>query len=225
MKNSFLGFLFLLISISSLAQNKAWYYVAGLSTASAILYADFAKKEQQKYYQKNLIGFHSYADDFLQYSPALFNVGLHLAGLQDTQRPKDLVALFVIGTGTYTVITQGLKYAVNETRPNGTDHSFPSGHTATAFFGARMLDRSFGKKYPAIAIGGYALATATGALRIANNKHWASDVAMGAAIGIASAEVAYWVYPKLKKSLDKTSLTWEPMVAPNFYAARVSYAF
>jgi membrane-associated phospholipid phosphatase len=225
MKNSFLGFLFLLISISSLAQNKAWYYVAGLSTASAILYTDFAKNEQQKYYQNNLIGFHSSADDFLQYSPALFNVGLHLAGLQDTQRPKDLVALFVIGTGTYTVITQGLKYAVNETRPNGTDHSFPSGHTATAFFGARMLDRSFGKKYPAIAIGGYALATATGALRIANNKHWASDVAMGAAIGIASAEVAYWVYPKLKKSLDKTSLTWEPMVAPNFYAARVSYAF
>jgi membrane-associated phospholipid phosphatase len=158
MKNSFLGFLFLLISISSLAQNKAWYYVAGLSTASAILYTDFAKNEQQKYYQNNLIGFHSSADDFLQYSPALFNVGLHLAGLQDTQRPKDLVALFVIGTGTYTVITQGLKYAVNETRPNGTDHSFPSGHTATAFFGARMLDRSFGKKYPAIAIGGYALA-------------------------------------------------------------------
>jgi membrane-associated phospholipid phosphatase len=88
-----------------------------------------------------------------------------------------------------------------------------------------MLDRSFGKKYPAIAIGGYALATATGALRMANNKHWASDVAMGAAIGIASAELAYWAYPKLKKSLNKTSLTWEPVVAPNFYAARVRYAF
>ncbi|MEY4988248.1 MAG: hypothetical protein RL567_2027 [Bacteroidota bacterium] len=225
MKNSFLGFLFLLISISSFAQNKAWYYVTGLSTASAILYADFAKNEQQKYYQNNLIGFHSSADDYLQYSPTLINIGLHVAGLNNTQRPNELISVFLIGTGTYTVITQGLKYAVNETRPNGTDHSFPSGHTATAFFGARMLDRSFGKKHLAIAIGGYALATATGALRIANNKHWASDVAMGAAIGIASAEVAYWVYPKLKKSLNKTSLTWEPMVAPNFYAARVSYVF
>jgi membrane-associated phospholipid phosphatase len=60
---------------------------------------------------------------------------------------------------------------------------------------------------------------------MANNKHWATDVAMGAAIGIASAEFAHWAYPKLKKSLDKTSLNWEPIVAPNFYAARVSYAF
>jgi len=88
-----------------------------------------------------------------------------------------------------------------------------------------MLDRSYGKQYPLISLGGYALATATGAMRIANNKHWATDVAMGAAIGIASAEIAHWIYPKLKKSLDKTSLNWEPIVTPNYYAARVSYAF
>lgn len=209
----------------SLAQNKAWYYVAGLSTASAILYTDFAKNEQQNYYQNNLQSFHSSADDFLQYSPTLLNIGLHVAGLKDNQKPKELLTIFLIGTGTYTVLTQGLKYTINETRPDGTDHSFPSGHTATAFFGARMLDRAYGKQYPLISIGGYALATATGAMRIANNKHWATDVAMGAAIGIASAEIAHWIYPKLKKSLDKTSLNWEPIVAPNYYAARVSYAF
>jgi len=209
----------------SLAQNKAWYYVAGLSTASAILYTDFAKNEQQNYYQNNLQSFHSSADDFLQYSPTLLNMGLHVAGLKDNQKPKELLTIFLIGTGTYTVLTQGLKYAINETRPDGTDHSFPSGHTATAFFGARMLDRAYGKQYPLISIGGYALATATGAMRIGNNKHWATDVAMGAAIGIASAEIAHWIYPKLKKSLDKTSLNWEPIVAPNYYAARVSYAF
>lgn len=209
----------------SLAQNKAWYYVAGLSTASAILYTDFAKNEQQNYYQNNLQSFHSSADDFLQYSPTLLNIGLHVAGLKDNQKPKELLTIFLIGTGTYTVLTQSLKYTINETRPDGTDHSFPSGHTATAFFGARMLDRAYGKQYPLISIGGYALATATGAMRIANNKHWATDVAMGAAIGIASAEIAHWIYPKLKKSLDKTSLNWEPIVAPNYYAARVSYAF
>jgi membrane-associated phospholipid phosphatase len=225
MKSSFLGFLFLIVCLPGLAQNKAWYYVAGLSTASAILYSDFAKNEQDLYYQNKLLGFHSSADDFIQYSPTLINLGLHVAGLEDTQKPKELISVFLIGTGTYTLITQGLKYTVNETRPDGTDHSFPSGHTATAFFGARMLDRAYGKKYPAIALGGYALATATGVLRMANNKHWATDVAMGAAVGIASAEIAYWVYPKLKKSLDKTSLNWEPIVAPSYYAARVSYTF
>jgi membrane-associated phospholipid phosphatase len=225
MKSRFLGFLFLIVCLPGLAQNKAWYYVAGLSTASAILYSDFAKNEQDLYYQNKLLGFHSSADDFVQYSPTIINLGLHVAGLKDTQKPKELISVFLIGTGTYTLITQGLKYTFNETRPDGTDHSFPSGHTATAFFGARMLDRAYGKKYPAIALGGYALATATGVLRMANNKHWATDVAMGAAVGIASAEIAYWVYPKLKKSLDKTSLNWEPIVAPNYYAARVSYTF
>ncbi|MFM6936630.1 MAG: hypothetical protein ACKOXH_02940, partial [Aquirufa sp.] len=139
MKNKIIGLLFLLISIPSLAQNKAWYYVAGLSTASAILYSDFAKQEQQTFYQNNLSGFQSSADNYIQYSPTLLNIGLHLAGIKDDSKPKELVTVFLIGTGTYTAITQGLKYAVNETRPDGTEHSFPSGHTATAFFGARML--------------------------------------------------------------------------------------
>ena len=225
MKNKILLLFIFAIHFQTLAQNKVWYYVAGLSTASAILYSDFAKDEQRTYYQNKLSGFNSSADNFIQYSPTLLNIGLHLAGLKDNKKPKDQIALFIIGTGTYTLITQGLKYAVNEPRPDGTDHSCPSGHTTTAFFGARMLDRAYGKQYPLIAVGGYALATATGALRIANNKHWASDVAMGAAIGIASAEFANWIYPKLKKSLDKTSMEWEPIVAPNYYAARVRYAF
>jgi membrane-associated phospholipid phosphatase len=225
MKNKIFGLLFLISSIPGLAQNKAWYYVAGLSTASAILYTDFAKTEQQKYYQNNLQNFHSTADNYLQYSPTLINIGLHVAGIQDKQMSKDLMAVFLIGTGSYTVLTQGLKYAINETRPDGSDHSFPSGHTATAFFGARMLDRAYGKRYPLVSIGGYALATTTGAMRLANNKHWTTDVAMGAAIGIASAEIGHWIYPKLKKSLNKTSLHWEPIVAPNYYAAHISYSF
>lgn len=224
MKNNIICFLLACLSFSSFAQKKAWYYVAGLSGASALLYTDFAKNEQKKIYQ-NFTGFHSSVDDVTQYSPALINLGLHLTGFSTGENAKDQLATFLLGTGTYVVITQGLKYTINEIRPDGSEHSFPSGHTTTAFFGARMLDRAYGKKYPAIAIGGYVLATATGALRMANNKHWATDVAMGAAIGIASVEFAHWAYPKLKKSLDKTSVNWEPIVAPNFYAARVSYAF
>jgi len=62
-------------------------------------------------------------------------------------------------------------------------------------------------------------------LRLANNQHWATDVLMGAAIGIASAEIADWAYPKIKKAMNKTAVKWEPIVAPNYYAARVSYSF
>jgi membrane-associated phospholipid phosphatase len=225
MKNSAICFLFLCTSLSSFGQNKSWYFVAGLTGASALLYNDFSKEKQKAFHDEYFTGFNTSVDNVLQYSPTLVNLGLNFTGLSKNVNAKDQLATFLLGTGTYVVITQGLKYSINEIRPDGSDHSFPSGHTTTAFFGARMLDRAYGKKYPVIALGGYALATATGALRMANNKHWATDVAMGAAIGIASAEFAHWAYPKLKKSLDKTSLNWEPIIAPNFYAARVSYAF
>ena len=225
MKNKILAIFFLLVSLSVQAQKKAWVYAAGLSGISLLLYNEASKDEQRKIYQANFEGFQTSADDILQYSPTVINVSMHLLGVQDQVDKKDLLGTFLVGTGTYFVLTKGLKISINETRPDGSEHSFPSGHTTTAFFGARMLDKSYGKKYPAIAIGGYALATATGAMRLANNKHWASDVFMGAAIGIASAEVAHWVYPKFKKAINKTALDWEPIVAPNFYAARVSYNF
>jgi hypothetical protein len=225
MKNKIFCLLFFSLSFTSKAQNKTWYYVAGLSGASAILYADFAKNEQKRIYQEHFAGFHTRADDVIQYSPAILNIGLHLVGIPASDGGKDHVGKFLLGAGTFAIITKSLKYAFNETRPDGADHSFPSGHTTNAFFGARMLDKAYGKKYPFIAVAGYTLATATGALRMANNKHWASDVAMGAAIGIASAEFAHWAYPKLKKSLDKNTIAWEPIVSPNFYAARLSYSF
>ncbi len=225
MKNRILVLFLLLVSITSQAQKKAWAYAAGLSGISILLYNDASKEAQKKYYDSNLSNFHTSADNILQYSPTLLNIGLHLAGLEDKSSKKELLGKFILGTGTYVVITQGLKYGINETRPDGTERSFPSGHTTTAFFGARMLDKAYGKKYPAIAIGGYALASATGALRMANNKHWATDIFMGAAIGIASAEIADWAYPKFKKVLNKTAVEWEPIVAPNYYAARLSYTF
>ncbi|MHA8106639.1 phosphatase PAP2 family protein [Aquirufa sp. 5-AUSEE-100C1] len=225
MKNRILILFLLLVSISSQAQKKAWAYAAGLSGISILLYNDASKEAQKKYYDSNLSNFHTSADNILQYSPTLLNIGLHLAGLEDKSSKKELLGKFIIGTSTYVVIAQGLKYGINETRPDGTERSFPSGHTTTAFFGARMLDKAYGKKYPAIAVGGYALASATGAFRMANNKHWATDIFMGAAIGIASAEIADWAYPKFKKVMNKTAVEWEPIVAPNYYAARLSYTF
>jgi len=73
-----------------------------------------------------------------------------VAGLESDETKKDLIGKFIIGTGTYAVITQSLKYGINETRPDGTNHSFPSGHTSTAFFGARMLDKAYGKNTPSL---------------------------------------------------------------------------
>lgn len=95
-----------------------------------------------------------------------------------------------------------LKSATHQLRPDGSaDNSFPSGHTANAFFGATILAKEYADKSILIAIGGYSVAAATGAMRILNNRHWASDVLVGAGIGIISGEVAYIVYPWLKEKL------------------------
>ena len=52
-------------------------------------------------------------------------------------------------------------------------------------------DEKFGYKSPWVGIGAYSVATATGLMRIANNKHWLSDVLAGAGIGIITTEIGY----------------------------------
>jgi hypothetical protein len=62
------------------------------------------------------------------------------------------------------------------------DFSFPSGHSASSFATAAVLQRHFGWKVgvPAYVIAGY-VATA----RVHDNRHYLSDVVFGAAMGIA----------------------------------------
>jgi membrane-associated phospholipid phosphatase len=87
------------------------------------------------------------------------------------------------------ILSQGLvqigKFATRRSRPDGSDrYSLPSGHTASAFATATVLQDHFGWKVgvPAYAFGAYVAAS-----RMSANKHHLSDVLFGAAIGIASA--------------------------------------
>jgi PAP2 superfamily protein len=80
---------------------------------------------------------------------------------------------------------QLLKHTVRRERPDGSNqHSFPSGHTASAFATASVLQESYGWKVGAIA---YFVAGYVGSARMVHNRHYLSDVAFGAAIGIAGA--------------------------------------
>ncbi len=57
---------------------------------------------------------------------------------------------------------------------------------------ATMFTKEYGHKSPWVGVGAYSVATATGLMRMANNKHWLSDVLTGAGIGILSTEVGYY---------------------------------
>jgi membrane-associated phospholipid phosphatase len=80
---------------------------------------------------------------------------------------------------------QAIKYTVRRERPDRSNNkSFPSGHAASAFATATVLQRHYGWKIgvPAYALGGY-----VSLARMAWNRHHATDVVMGAGFGIASA--------------------------------------
>ncbi len=67
------------------------------------------------------------------------------------------------------------------------DKSFPSGHTAVAFALATTLSDDVDHDAATVVL--FALATGTGLSRINDDKHWTSDVALGAVVGIASARL------------------------------------
>jgi membrane-associated phospholipid phosphatase len=79
------------------------------------------------------------------------------------------------------LVTQGIKFSVRRTRPDGTQYSFPSGHTATTFATATVIQHHYGWK---AGVPAYALATYVAASRVQMKRHYLSDVTMGAAIGI-----------------------------------------
>lgn len=81
------------------------------------------------------------------------------------------------------LVTTGIKQSVRRTRPDGSSFSFPSGHTAVTFASATVLERHFGWK---VGIPAYAVASYVAASRVQMKRHYLSDVAFGAVIGVVS---------------------------------------
>ncbi len=125
-----------------------------------------------------------------------------------------------------------LKSTTNVSRPdNSARNSFPSGHTATSFVGAHMLFREYIGISPYIAISGYLVSSATGTLRVLNKRHWVSDVAMGAGIGMLSVEASYLLLPVINSVLypnagkQKSQLAIVPSIGKNEYEMGMVYVF
>lgn len=81
-----------------------------------------------------------------------------------------------------------------------TNSSFPSGHTTVAFAAATVFAMEYRNK-PLVPILAYSAATLIGFSRITENKHWATDVLTGAAIGYLMGKLVvnnYHRYAHLK---------------------------
>lgn len=145
-------------------------------------------------------------DDFSQYAPAASVYALNAFGVKGKNNMRDRSVILVTSYAIMATTVLSLKSISHVERPDGSsNNSFPSGHTATAFMGAEFLYQEYKDKSIWYGIAGYAVATGTGLFRIYNNRHWLTDVAAGAGIGILSTKIAYWINPYITKKLFKSS--------------------
>lgn len=156
-----------------------------------------AMKEDKNFRQLRTDYFPRYkhtADDYLQYSPAVVMVGLKAAGVKSRSSWGRMLTSDVFSVGIMAVVANGLKETLHVRRPDGSNtRSFPSGHTATAFMTATMLTKEYGYKSKWVGFGAYTVASGVGLMRMANNRHWLSDVMVGAGIGVISTELGYFL--------------------------------
>jgi membrane-associated phospholipid phosphatase len=141
-------------------------------------------------------------DNYLQYAPLAAVFGLKACGVKSRSDFMNQVIISAKGELLMSLIVRIMKPTFATERPSGASNSMPSGHTAQAFLSAAILDMEYRDTSPWIGVSGYAIATTTGMLRMINNKHWISDVLVGAGIGIFSAKVVYYThrYHRGKKS-------------------------
>jgi hypothetical protein len=110
---------------------------------------------------------------------ALYSVG------RATDRPRlahvggDLIRAQLLAEG----MVIGMKQAFRRDRPAGPGFSFPSGHTTVSFASATVLQRHFGWK---VGLSAYGVAGYVALSRVQMRRHYLTDVAFGAALGIVA---------------------------------------
>ncbi len=152
--------------------------------------------------------------------------GTYIYGLARKNRKAEAIAL----NGVKTFIISGLfsqviKHITHRHRPYQdippdphawggpiTDikyTAFPSGHTMTAFAMAAFFSSTFREKIW-VGITAYSLAALTGLARINDNKHWATDVLVGAILGHFIGRLVW------KNSVTPSGLDIQPVYSSQF---------
>ncbi len=155
----------------------------------------FGKENLQELIQNKFSDFDTNVDDYLLFVPVITMYTADLFKVKSKNDAFTQTKYLVIAGLANNIITFGLKKISDETRPNGEEYSFPSGHTSNAFVMATVLHHEFIESNKLLAYSGFVFATATGVFRVLNNAHWVSDVLVGAGIGILVTDLVYRFEP------------------------------
>ncbi|MDH7444340.1 phosphatase PAP2 family protein [Aquimarina sp. 2201CG14-23] len=152
----------------------------------------------EKSLQKDIRGsvgddFYFGIDDYTRYAPIVQMYAADIFGVESKNHWFDQTKNLLISSLITSAATTILKQEVRKERPEDPTklNSFPSGHTSMAFVSAAVLYEEFIDTSPLLAYSGYFFAITTGSLRMMNNKHYLSDVLVGAGIGILSTRLVY----------------------------------
>jgi hypothetical protein len=190
--------------------------------------SDLEKRLQENL--RNSVGnnFYCSIDDYTQYVPIAEMYIADMFGVKSKNHWFDQTKYLFISNLISALVTHGIKSAVDKTRPDGTEsNSYPSGHTSFAFTNAAVLFNEFNDSSSLLAYSGYVFATTTATFRMLNNKHWVSDVLLGAGIGILVTNFVYYFQPlkNFNPFINSDRITLIPVMDRGKYGAYFSYSF
>ena len=117
-----------------------------------------------------------------------------------------MVRVALVSMAGTNLVVEVIKRLVFRARPDGehrrSNASFPSGHSATAF----CLATVFAWRWRRLGIGFYLLAALVAFSRMYLNRHYLSDVTVGAALGVLCAWAALrWIPPRMQREPPEPS--------------------
>jgi membrane-associated phospholipid phosphatase len=185
---------------------KEWIFAGGVVAATTLIYTQ--DKPIHDFFQRNRSpltdnistqGLERFGSGV--YSMPLLGAAFLYGVISKKEKPKKVALDGVKAFAVSGILVQGVKMVTQRQRPyqnpqpsfpnnfdgpsgNSGYNSFPSGHTTSVFSVATVVATEY-KNVKWVPYVCYAIAGLTGLSRINDNKHWASDVIMGAAIGFA----------------------------------------
>ncbi len=165
------------------------------------------------------------------YSVVPFVAGFYAYGvLLDNPRAREVGVLGSEALLDSLIVVEVLKPIIGRNRPDATKErgnffaggdSFPSGHAIASWTLASVISHEYGqtKWVPVLA---YGLAGAVSSARFAAQKHYASDIVVGGAMGWFIGRTVYRTH--MNHALHKHGWLRDPVISPQFQPGSRTYA-